>query len=103
MAGGGTPAPPARRGGLRRPPPPVGFGGKPQAVPDGAEDLLLVHPPRRSHHQVRLAVVRVRVLEDVVAREPRNRLIGAGDAAAEWMIRPHDLLEQVLYIFLGLV
>ena len=47
--------------------------------------------------------MRVRELEDVVARELRDRLLGAGDVAPERMVRPHDFLEQVLHIFLRLV
>ena len=69
----------------------------------GAGDNRVVDHAGRADDEVRHAVVRVCVLEDVVARQLRHRRQRAGDVAAQRVARPDQLLEQVLHVLLRLV
>ena len=74
-----------------------------EAARDHRRRFVLVERARRADNEVGQPVVRVGVLEDVVAGQSRDRLFGPGDVAAQRMVRPDQLLEEVLDVVLRLV
>ena len=91
------------RGWRRRGERPIKVGPKGKRRRDHAHRIRLLERPRRTDHEVRQAVARIGILEDVVARESRHRLFGAGDVPPQCMAGPDQLLEQVLHVVLRLV